>query len=339
MWRRQRTFQGSGLLNPAYRFLGATAIQASGTFPGNNYVGADSTDATYTPGTRIGPRLFATTEYEGSALDVLVRNDGDGRGRIYVDGREVKRWVPADFTAASITSGNIGRFSLTFTAAKRRRISIAPDNPASWIIGLDVQPGKPIFFPTSNTKGPRVMIAGDSFGEGTGASAGDPNMVQWLQWHMGWDDIWNTSSGGTGYFADGPRTSLSDRYVNDIIDLAPNTVIIPLGINDQTLWGSNLAGTQAAMQTVWDGIRTALPSAEIVVVGPWPNNGGVGVTAALIAIDAWMQAQCATRGIQFISPIQDGVTFVTSDGVHPDSAGHELLGAWLAGRLSLPYTR
>lgn len=54
-------------------------------------------------------------------------------------------------------------------------------------------------------------------------------------------------------------------------------------------------------------------------------------------MDAAMQAAAKTRGIRFISPIQDGVTFTRADSTHPDSAGHRKLGKYLAGHIGTAY--
>jgi lysophospholipase L1-like esterase len=350
VYRREVAYLNSAV-NSGYRITGGRAIQANASFPRNNNIAPDPTVVTFAPGTSTGTALEVTTQYEGAAIDVLLRNGGTTK-RIYVDGLLAATVTNADLTAAGVTGGQVARLPLTFADARRRTIMYVEESGGEFK-GFDIRPGYNLSYPAGQAKGPRVLFSGDSFVEGTGVTAGF-GMARWLAWDMAWADLWKAGSGSTGYYYDGTRLALVDRYVNDLIAQAPNILIIAMGLNDRVQWNTDPAPVIAAATTIYDAVAVGLPNAEVIVVGPWSPQGAGYVQTGLAPMDAALQALVEAHGWRYISPIQEdwitgngkvGATtgngnadiYISSDGTHPSDAGHEYLAWRLAGHLATPY--
>jgi lysophospholipase L1-like esterase len=341
-------------VTPALRILGTRAVQAAANYPRYDLIKPDPSIVTFAPGTLTGTSLAVDTSYGGSAIDVIIRRGGGTAPHIItVDGLVAANITDAALAAAGISGGDFARIPLTFTDARQRIIGYSQATAASEFPGFDIAPAFPLAYPATLPKGPRFMISGDSFTEGTGSNGGFP-YAQWVAWHMGWPDVWQAGSGSTGYVADGQRLALIDRYQNDLINQAPDILVIAMGINDLTSYASTPATVTAAAATIWDAVIAQLPATELVIVGPWSPKGGVYTDETLMALDAELHAMAKTRGLRFISPIQEGwITgngkvgattgngnadlYTSNDGTHPSPAGHEYLGWRLAGHLSVPY--
>lgn len=320
-------------VNPAIQVVGTRGAKADPNFPRRDYLRPDPAIVTYAPGVLTGTSLDAATRYNGTRLDVLLRNSGVSK-HIYIDGRFLTTVTLTALTNAGVGSGVVGRLPLTFTDARARDVQVLEESASAVFPGFDIEHTATLVYP-NRAKGPRVLLAGDSFTEGTGVTNGSP-YARWLSWLMGWPDLWRAGSGSTGYLFDGTRTSLVDRYVNDIINQAPDICLIALGLNDPRGTAAERASTVTAATTVWDAVIAGLPATELVIVGPWPNGGGVGVEASLVSLDADLRAAAEARGLRFISPISEGWTFTRADTTHPDDAGHEHIAWRLAGHLAVP---
>jgi uncharacterized membrane protein len=336
VYRRERAWnRQASALNAGIRVTETRPVQANASFPRWEYIRPDPSIVTYAPGSYTGTAMRVETEYGGTVLGVLARyGSASTRYNVYVDGRLAKTILAADFTGAGVTSGNLGRITLTFPTARRRAIVVEMESGSDEFPGFETQGGQPLIFPTSTNKGPRVLIVGDSFTEGTGAGTSRP-YTRWLQKLMGWIDVWKGGSGSTGYTNDGQRLALIDRYSNDIIAQQAQIVIIAMGINDSS---QTLSTVLADAETIWDATLASSYTRELVIVGPWPNNGGAGtVSAPLVALDDGLAALAVEKGIRYISPISEGWQFTIADATHPDPAGHEYIAWRLAGHLSVPY--
>lgn len=344
---------GGDTANPALRVL--RCRPAVGHQP--EWLGADTTTVTVGPGSDTGAMLWVEFDYTGSAIDLLIRQGGTGgfeaQATVWVDGRPVYE-VTQDVAAASgVGGGGRIRIPITFADPRRRLIALEFRTSFGEFIGADVQPSTLTAYPTGSSKGPRVLVAGDSYGEG-GSATPDRGFVGLLPLLIpSWRDVWNGSSGSTGYAEDGARVSLVDRYTTDIVDLDPNIVIVAAGINDQTSYLADPAPVLTAATTVWDGITAALPNVELIVVGPFFPRSGAGLPAEMAEMDAALRGLAVERGLRYISPItgewitgtghvgapaSDGNAdlYISSDGTHPSAAGHAYLAWRLAGHLTLP---
>lgn len=339
VYRRELAYnRAQSKVNPAFRTSETRAVQANANFPRWDYIAPDPSIITTGTGTATYTNMRVEVEYSGDRFGVLLRNTGSLGGTVMVDGRLAGTFNSAGFTAANVASGDLGRLTLVFTSRRRRTITLLFDS-LSEFGGFDLQPAFELIFPTATYKGARVLIAGDSFTEGTGAGT-SWSYVRWLSLLMGWNDVWKAGSGGTGYVKalDTGRPALISRYQNDIIAQQPQVVIIAMGLNDQTSYETNPSSVLTAATTIWDAVLQTASIRELVIVGPWPNGGGTGVVASLIDMDAKLAALAANRHVRYISPISEGWTFTRADATHPDPAGHEYLAWRLAGHLSVPYT-
>lgn len=337
LWRRYAAwYRPTEVAQTKFRLLGSRAAKANTNTPRYDYAVTDPTIMTYSPGTVVGPGPIWEVAVTGTAVDVLFRNGGSQRARVWVDGRLAKTVTSADFSGAGVSSGSRGRLPLTFTDSRERIIRVEFPGASDEWPGIEVGAGVLVEYPVSGEPGPFVMIQGDSFVEGTGASAGDRGFAEWLGVFMDWPDLWRCGSGSTGYIADGTRVALIDRYANDVIAQNPNIVILALGINDMTAYAADPAAFETAVETIWDAILAHSSVYRLIIIGPWPNGGGVGVTQALIDMDELLADLAGERGLQYISPVSAGLTFTRADSTHPDSAGHLRLGWWAAGQLLVP---
>lgn len=322
----------AGVINPIFRWTDARPAQAGLTDPLWNYVVPDPTIVTYAPGSLTGPSLRVAFEFTGTKLDILARQNGlTIEGLIRVDGRPAGSWGASDFAGASITGGNIGRIPLTFPDARTRRIELVAVGQK--FVGVQHGAGAISYPYSAPPKGAQWQIVGDSFTEGTGATS--RSLVRVLADDLGWVDVWQCGSGSTGYAANGARTALGSRYVNDIVNQTATGVVIAMGINDAASYVSSPSTVTSTAATVWDAVLATARIKSLVIVGPWPNGGGTGtIQPELVAMDTALAALAKARGLKYISPIQDGVTFTRADTTHPDQAGHEKLGHYLAARLA-----
>lgn len=352
--RREPAYdRATGAINSRLRTVGTRAVQADTNFPRYDHIKPDPTIVTYAPGVLTGTSLETSTQYEGAAIDVLLRNGGVTK-RVYVDGLLAATITNADLTAIGVTSGQVARLPLTFDGARRRIITYVEESSSSEFRGFDTRPGYALAYPASVPKGPRVLMSGDSYTEGTGATSAGFPMARWLSWYMGWPDLWRAGSGSTGYYFDGTRLALVDRYANDLIAQDPDVLILAYGINDRTTWLTDSAAVLAAATTVYNAVVAGLPDTEIIVVGPWSPKGEGFIPDGLVAMDAALQELAEGHGWRYISPIQEGwITgngttaaptgngnadlYITSDGSHPSDAGHEYLAWRLAGHLAVPH--
>lgn len=337
-WKRERSYDRQNAeVNPRMRVTGTRPVQATGTYPRYEYIKSDPTIVTYAPGSLVGCVMRVEGEYFGKKLDLILRYTGANNPvRVLVDGRLAKTVTQADFTGASIASGSVGRLPLTFSDARRRRITLQFSSIYDEFPGFDVEAGYTVELPTGTTKGPRVLISGDSFTEGVGAGT-DRNYVQWVADMMGWTDVWKAGSGGTGYTEDGTRLALIDRYEDDIVAQGAQIVIIPMGLNDRADYVADSAAVIGAAETIWDATLASEDTVELVIIGPWPNGGGVSVGADLIAMDAQLAALAKEKGVRYISPVSEGWQYPLADTEHPDPDGHEYIGWRVAGHLSVPF--
>lgn len=318
-------------VHPGLLVTDGRAVQRSTSYPQYDYIQADLSVISVGGGIASATGLTVETITEDSSIEVALAQVGAGTAQVYVDDVLWETIAYTDLSGAGVTSGLWGARYYTFPDARRRRIKVHTSNMP--FVGFFYNQSKPISRPAFSDNMARVLVVGDSFTEGTGSTNG-LGFVEWLQRQLGYRDVWRVGSGSTGYASDGSgRLALEDRYQNDVIDQAPDVVIWAMGINDPRSTSGDRTATVASATTCWDALTSQRPDTEQIVVGPWPNNGGSGVDSTLAQLDLALQAAAESRGLRFVSPIQDGLLFTTVDGTHPNSAstGHENLGGWLAG--------
>jgi lysophospholipase L1-like esterase len=174
----------------------------------------------------------------------------------------------------------------------------------------------------------RIIFFGDSFTDGQGAdNAGDA--YSYVAGDMlGFEDIFSSGAGGTGYVRTASSVKFGDRWA-DITNAGPwDVIVIAGGIND-----FGYAGITANVTAFMQKIRVGNPSAQMFVVGPWDNMAPAAPQTAYEPTKAAILAGIpANTGIRFIDA--EGVVYEKGgDGVHPTTAGHKTLGNWLAAQI------
>lgn len=181
---------------------------------------------------------------------------------------------------------------------------------------------------------PRVLLIGDSFAEGYGASNVDAGWASIASRSLGWRTTFD-AVGGTGYVKDlatDGRHGLDypsrvGRHVRAGAEF--DLVVLQGGLND---WRSTNAELGAAVATTVRSARAAWPGAAVVVFGPAePLGDGVVRLEKLPAIRDAAEAE----GALFIDTslpepwINAGNTeqFDLGDGLHLNDAGYAYLAA------------
>lgn len=142
-------------------------------------------------------------------------------------------------------------------------------------------------------RGPRVIVVGDSFTEGAGASGVDGYVMAFSD-ALGWDDVWPSGVGSTGYLAaPAPKVNYRARFAADVAAFRPDIVLFTGGVNDIGGAGASQIGTEAAL--LFGLARAALPDALLVSVAPFGNKGAAGLARDYFAIKQGLRS--AMQGV------------------------------------------
>lgn len=194
-------------------------------------------------------------------------------------------------------------------------------SPARSITTPSQQPAAPL----SET----VVLIGDSYSAGAGASSRAASWVAVTSAAKGWK-LTNLSHGGTGYLATATANAklacglaYCPNYQEVIATAAatkPRTVIIAGGRNDS---GGGADAVARAVKTFYANLRTSLPDSKIVALNPLWGSGTP--PASLDALAAVVKESVEGVGGQYIDigqPLFGQPQLMSSDGVHPNDAGH-----------------
>lgn len=193
-------------------------------------------------------------------------------------------------------------------------------------------------YPTT-PKGPRHILLGDSYTEGSGATDKFHGYAHLVSQLLNLPDTWTSGSGGTGYLkVNGARPNLRDRLYADCIAQNPAIVGFAMGLNDD----ADAATLVAAAAAEWDSVA-ALPNVLVYVIGPWWPRTPVSPAAdRILAYNEGLKAAAAARGIYYIDTIGEtwfndvNKTFylnLSNDTTHPIDAGHFYLACLVAAHL------
>lgn len=269
-----------------FNYLGAGGFTTYGTsFPDYTYVkptnGSNGWTATYCV------EFF----FDGATIELIFKGvAGPGFLRVRVDGQ----LVSATATTLGV-AGNDQLLPLTFASRAVRRITVEA-TIAPWG-GVNVGPNDTIW--KSETRGPRVIVIGDSITNGTGAAAG--GVTAWprkFSQAMGWQDCWASGIGGTGYLNPGAFVKFRDRIVSDCLAWAPDIIVVAGGINDIGTYTAALIGAESLL--LFQQIMTALPGVVLIATSaPW-NSGVSSFTASNIACRDAVKASVLAVGGTFV---------------------------------------
>jgi len=280
------------------------ALGAHFSFPGcGNIValGTSSPDSTYVKARHItdpvGVYAPMNIEFLFDGTYVEIRGKGSGgKVRVRVNG-DLVSLTPVTFT----NDGSTYLLPITFATRAVRRITVEADSSFAF---SGVRTGATDSVVPTQVKGPRVIVIGDSFTDGTGADGlGGTCWVTRFAQAMGWADVWKSGVGGTGYLnaGTGGRTTFRGRVASDVIAYAPDVVIVAGGINDTS---SSQAAVQAEAALLYAQIRAGLPNAVLVVVSPFWRNGVETYTSALMGVRDGVKAAAVAAGAIYLDVLE-----------------------------------
>lgn len=217
-------------------------------------------------------------------------------------------------------------------------------------------PATDSLWPAPVADGITLLVHGDSFVEGTGASGTDlpPPFAAQVGLLLGQPNTITSGLGGTGFLntANGQRATFGGRLATDVLPFAPDVVIETGGINDDGLVGASAATVQAAVTAWLAALVAALPDVRVFMTGPMSQgSAGNGGPNALVRDGKRAAAALFPDHVRFIdnlaeawvtgtgrsgAPQGDGnADWVTggtdgSDPTHPTDLGH----AYLARRVA-----
>jgi len=206
--------------------------------------------------------------------------------------------------------------------------------------GLRIEPNSTIeSVPTP--KGPRAIFLGDSYTEGAGGSMQGGYVV--FAGIAAGLDAWASGVGGTGIVSDGGgvdgKTKFRDRASTDVIPFNPDVVVIAGGLNDGDLAYERrtLSEYRAEYDRLIEAIKSGLPAAKIVVLGPFCPQTPSSYSSGLTTLRDVNQATARAAGLPFIDVFYftdaNKSKYISDDNVHPNDAGHEYLGKRLGAEL------
>jgi len=173
---------------------------------------------------------------------------------------------------------------------------------------------------------PRVLIFGDSYTAGHGATPETQGYAYRVGRPLGWD-VTVDGVGGTGYLAVGTNGRNLGTYRTRLAAAPPgpfDVVVLQGSSNDEREPIDALPG---ALASTVPAFRARYPGARIVMMGPVPTFGPP--VATKLAVNDVLKSYAAADGISFIDPIA-GSWFGPgewrrltnpADG-HPNNAGY-----------------
>jgi hypothetical protein len=283
--------------NAFFTYLGAVmqSVTPSGGF-GSVY---KQNPATWTTGTNGGISLV-NVEFETDAADMEfnLRNESPtySRFRIWVDD------VPIN-SPTQISNGSTGgwfRVKLATGSSTAKRIRLEGQEVA--FAGVTIN-NLATIWKTSRPLGPKCVAICDSYGsnwDGTDASIWAwNNYIYRAGRYLGWN-VYPSHVGGSGFQSTngGSVVKFADRLTSDVVNLAPDIVVVAGSVNDQ---GLNMATTQANVNSYFSSLRAALPNAAIYALGGiCPNNAYL---SNMTTISGYVSTAAAANSATFIDSV------------------------------------
>jgi acyl-CoA thioesterase-1 len=185
--------------------------------------------------------------------------------------------------------------------------------------------------PLTVAAGSQVLIVGDSYAQGTGASSTATQWTTLLAKDRGWNTVVD-GIGGTGFtWGGGTDGKDGDEFSKRIAEhakddtLTPALVILEGGQNDYRADAKDLAN---AVEDDVNAVRAAWPKTEVLVIGPAApeplatdiERMDTSVNAGARAADAYSINPRTTTW--FTTENSPGFNF---DGAHVNDGGHKLI--------------
>lgn len=339
--------------NPDLRFLHAEQQLASSSVTGLT----GCVESKPLTGTTGGSRGVVETSVYGTVFEAFFQcvTTSAMRTRLWVDGQPVS-WT----VEAGLGSGNAPK-RLRVEFATRGHHAIRLEWVSARFLGFVHTAASAKFYPPRKPVGPTWAEFGDSFSEGSGGQWWWDSWIMHMARILGWNII-PVPVGSTGYrAAPAPKVAYVDRLGD--LPAQCDGIILTGGFND--VGSFDQAAEQAAVEALHAALIAGWPSAAILQFGP---NMPKGITATGIETnlrDAIRSAVTTTntaypgRVIAFIDPVKfpDGSSYLSgsgkvgattgdgtadwatgSDGTHPTTEGHELIGMLSASDVIAAFT-
>lgn len=226
----------------------------------------------------------------------------------------------------------VGLAVLTLCAILAAMLALTPPAPHA-------AEGEAQDFPTLtfDAERPLAVFIGGSQAAGAGASDTEQRWTSLLADGRGWEEE-NIARSETGYVtAAEPAMCAQDRCpsfrdsVAETVAQGPGVVVVSGGDRDLGLPPSEVGDAIAA---TYRGLRTGLPNATIIAVGPMFTTSAP--SQDILAIDAAVQEAASSIGATYVSLIAPNVlnpSMLSADGTVINDAGHAAVAARVAAAL------
>lgn len=243
-----------------FRALSAQAVVAGATFPDNGY-GKGIPPSGANAGTSIAWETFLNIQH----YEILVKGNGTRLRLWEEEDGELRLVTTGAFAGGYCTMPNNGsgyRIHVDRGSRVGRRIRI--EGASSFFFGGIKAIASATLAPPPEPVGPTVVVAGDSFTEGTGVTPSFLGFPWKAGFLAGFRNVHVSGLGSTGYLNDGTagRMRLSARFDADIARVAPDVLVLCMGINDTSL---DTTALRAEVDLVLSKVL-ALPKVPVTVV-------------------------------------------------------------------------
>ena len=172
-----------------------------------------------------------------------------------------------------------------------------------------------VLAPTDNRPQPVVLLVGDGYADGRGASSPGSSYARLISKELGWD-VRLATAPGAGYLS---GTSLLDLFTDSPDSVDPDLVIVQGGYGGD---GSN-DDAKTAIEELDAAIAERYPDADVVAVSPfWPGTPTKQAeTRERTVARAWRE----DPDVLVLRPTPDGWSGFTIVDGGPDDAGHDLI--------------
>jgi lysophospholipase L1-like esterase len=319
-----------------FRYFGGAVALAGLTSPNNGfYSGSYITTAT-------GP-YSVDFMYDGDIFEMYMKGNG-GEYQLWVDGQ----WATAAPVEPVTSDGN--RYYIKFDFGSRAVRHIRFDFQNNWFFGGIARKPDSTLWTAHLDLGPRFIVIGDSFTEGTGT---DPILgyARIMGYMLGCPDTWASGVGGTGYLnpSTGGKVKLGTRIAADVVARSPGIVLVAMGLNDSSYNpGSGIVtASQIATEAVldWQAIKAGSSKPTLIVIGPWigssnqqvlrDENDALKAAAPGAGVDLYIDNYSGninnawlfgTGKVGGTNGTGNADYYRGTDGIHPSPAGHVYYG-------------
>jgi len=291
-------------------------------------------------GAYLGGTMRISFGYGGRYLDWhLMGMATSGKAfRLWVDGQVTE----ADPSALLTGDATYRRLIVDLGSAKPRLLEIEIDQNIRFG-GLTIEPNYNVWKAAPSS--PRVVVIGDSYTEGLGATYNVSGYSRQLGQRLGIADIWAQGEGSLGFLSTGTQSGLTARQKldTDVTAYAPDWIVVALGIADT---GQTPSAVQAEAELFFAKLLADNPEAPVTVIGPWRAPGTNPPSTIFDAVRLAAAAQTdavASKRLFYVDTLAEnwqqiagriGATsgtgnsnvYIGTDNIHPAQAGHDYLG-------------